>query len=516
MARIGTNVPSLIARSNFNKANADLDVRLQRLATGVRINRGADDPAGLIVSQRIGSEVSGLEQAVKNSERASSVIATGEAALAEIADLLNSITGLVVEAANTGALSDEERRANQLQIDSAIASITRISNSASFGGLKLLNGELDYVLSGLATSAISKAQVFGANFAGQSNLAVKVDTVASAQTGRLYLRGDYASGAFGNGAVQSSVTLEIAGSKGVTVLQFLSGRSLAEVVSGVNAFRLATGVSAALVNGNANSGVVFSSTEYGSDRFVSVTRQGGPSNGGFFQTYQLANNASVPATVDIPALIAANTLVAANRDSGRDVVAVVNGNLATGRGLSISLPSSSSLALDLLLNEDFATQNAQSTTFRITGGGALYQLGGTVNVTQQINVGLPSVAASRLGGTLISGQLQFLSSLASGGSSDLNSRQFENATSILDAARNEVSIIRGRLGALEKNTLETNVRSLQAAIENLTSSQSRIRDADFAAESSALTRAQILSSAATSTLSLANSRAQNVLQLLRQ
>ncbi|HNB59123.1 MAG TPA: flagellin, partial [Phycisphaerales bacterium] len=159
MARINSNISSLIARANLNRANQDLETRLQRLATGVKINRGADNPAGLIISERLRSEIAGANQAISNSQRASSVIATAEGSLSEVADLLNSIRGLVVEAANTGGLSDEERAANQLQIDSAIESITRISNTASFGGLKLLNGSLDYVLSGLQSNAISKAQV---------------------------------------------------------------------------------------------------------------------------------------------------------------------------------------------------------------------------------------------------------------------------------------------------------------------------------------------------------------------
>ncbi len=514
MARINTNVASLIARSNLNKASADLNTHLQRLSTGVRINRGADDPAGLIASQRLGSEINGLEQAVKNSERASSVISTAEAALNEVSDLLNSIKGLVVEAANTGAVSDEERRANQLQIDSAIDSITRISNSTSFGGLKLLNGSLEYVLSGLDTGSIAKATVNGANFASQSSIQVQVDTVASAQTGLLYLRGDYATGQ-GNGVFQSSVTFEVAGPDGVQVFTVLSGQTFATAVAAINSFKAATGVSASLVNGNANSGMVFSSVTYGSSNFVSVQRVGGPADLGFFKTYKFGATGQVPATVDIPTLITAGTLVQSKRDEGRDVVAVVNGTLATGSGLNVSLTNSNAVAVDLLLDQTFAVTNGASTTFTITGGGALYQLGGTVTTTQQINIALPSIAASRLGGTLVNGELQFLSSLKSGGTNALANGNFNEATLVLGSAIDEVSLLRGRLGALEKNTLDTNARSIQIAIENLTSSQSRIRDADFAVESSALTRAQILSSAGTSTLSLANQQAQQVLQLLR-
>ena len=248
MSRINSNVPSLIARTNLSRANQDLEVRLQRLATGLKINRGADNPAGLIVSERLRSEISGLNQAVNNSQRASSVIATTEGALAEIADLLNSIRGLVVEAANTGAISTQERQANQLQIDSAIDTITRISNSASFGGLKLLNGSLDYVTSGLDGDAINKATIFGANFAGRPQIQVDVNVIASAQTAALFLSASNAGSPVAAGHFASTTTLEIAGPLGVQVLEILSGQSLADVVRAINAFTQATGISASLLN----------------------------------------------------------------------------------------------------------------------------------------------------------------------------------------------------------------------------------------------------------------------------
>ena len=89
MARINANVPSLVAQFNLGRTDVDLDVRLQRLATGLRINRGADDPAGLIISERIGTDLAGVEQAIRNGERASSVIATTESALGEVNPLLN-------------------------------------------------------------------------------------------------------------------------------------------------------------------------------------------------------------------------------------------------------------------------------------------------------------------------------------------------------------------------------------------------------------------------------------------
>src|SRR5690348_11131900 len=119
MARINTNVASLTAQRGLAKSQQAMSGTLQRLSTGLRINRGADDPAGLIASETLRSEISGLHQAVDNSSRASNVIATTEGALSEVASLLLNIKDMVVEAANTGALSPDEIAANQLQIDSA-------------------------------------------------------------------------------------------------------------------------------------------------------------------------------------------------------------------------------------------------------------------------------------------------------------------------------------------------------------------------------------------------------------
>src|SRR5687767_15191139 len=152
MARINTNVSSLTAQRGLARSNKALNQTLERLSSGLKINRGADDPAGLIASETLRSEISGVHQAIDNSSRASNVIATAEGALGEVASLLLNIKDLIVEAANSGALSPEEIAANQLQVDSAVESITRISNTTTFAGLKLLNGSLGYVTSGVMTS----------------------------------------------------------------------------------------------------------------------------------------------------------------------------------------------------------------------------------------------------------------------------------------------------------------------------------------------------------------------------
>ncbi len=491
MARINTNIASLISRSNLNRTNEDLNVRLHRLSTGLRINRGADDPAGLIVSERLRSELRGLEQAIDNSERASSVIATTEGYLAEVADLLNSIKALIIEAANTGGLSQEEIEANQLQIDSAIESITRISNTASFAGLQLLNGSLEYLTSGVAASAIAGVNIHSARFGNNSSVPVQVEVISSAQTASLFLSGNTAGAP---GRLLSSVTLEIAGNLGVQTLTFVSGTALSAVVAAVNTVKDSTGVSAALVSAtDQTSGLTFNSLGYGTNAFVSVRKIG--EGGDFFAVFDEKNGN------------------ATQRDNGRDVSALINGALATGKGLDVSL-NTPALGLELSLTADFATRTGMPKSFDIVGGGVNFQLGPSISAMQQVGFGIQSVAASRVGGTTIDGVRYYLDSIKSGQSNSLIAGRAQQAAQILESAINDISVLRGRLGAFERNTLQTNIRSLQVGFENITASESKIRDADFAAETASLTRAQILAQAGTSVLATANVSSQNILALL--
>lgn len=520
MARINSNIPSLIAQSHLKASNANLSVRLERLSTGLRINRGKDDPAGLIISERIRSDIEGVNQGIRNAERASSVIATTEAALTEINDLLNSIRSLIVEAANTGANSEVERNANQAQIDSAIESITRISNTATFGGLKLLNGNQDYVISGMDTGSIKKGRVLNASLNGAA-LDVDVEVLQSAQVGALYLNGDQPA-PFADGILQSSVELELRGPYGVQVASFLSGTSYASVVNTINSLSEFTGLEAELINNDANSGIVFKSVEFGSanDRMVTVKRLNPPDGIDSFTLYKFLDGEQVP---DISggfnwATWPGTTMTTATTDTGQDVTAIVNGILASGDGLRIRT-NTAALGVELLLDETFATDpSGAATQFSITGGGALFQLGPEITAQQQAGLGIPSVAASALGGTLTNGVVEFLNSLKEGGNNSIEQAvqndSWDDGQRILSAAIDEVSRLRGRLGAFERNVLDPNVRSLASSLENLTASNSIIRDADFALETSELTRAQILSSSGTSVLGLANQQSQQVLQLL--
>ena len=196
-------------------------------------------------------------------------------------------------------------------------------------------------------------------------------------------------------------------------------------------------------------------------------------------------------------------------DYGQDVQALINGTVTLGSGLTAIL-NSTLLTMDLTLDPTFAQNVGSSTTFYLTGGGALFQLGPSVDPNLQEQIGIQSMTATRLGDPLNG----YLSQLKTGGQYSLVNGEYAQASDIIDLALDQVSKLRGRLGALERNMLDTNIRQLQITFENLTASESIIRDTDFAAETTELTRAQILQSAGTSVLAIANTSNQNVLTLL--
>ncbi|MDD4891906.1 MAG: flagellin, partial [Phycisphaerae bacterium] len=197
------------------------------------------------------------------------------------------------------------------------------------------------------------------------------------------------------------------------------------------------------------------------------------------------------------------------RDDGSNASVLINGQTATVHGLTASLRSNS---LDLQVDMTAAFGSATgTTTFGITGGGATFQLSPTVEAAGGSSLAIPSVSTGSLGRN----DVGFLSSLGTGGDAAIGDGGASNAQEILSLAIKQVAIIRGRLGAFQKNVLDPNVNALQVALENVTASESAIRDADFASETAAMTRAQILVQANTAVLSMANAAPQSVLQLLK-
>jgi flagellin len=480
MTRINTNVASFTAINALNKSNKNLSKSLERLSTGFKINRASDGPAGLVISERLRAQVAGMRQAVDNSERAQNMIATAEAAMVEINSLLLSVQDLVLEAANDGALSSEEILANQAQIDDAINTINRIANTTNFGGLDILNGRGGYVTSGVNRDVtggvgIVEMKIHGAALRGTvSQIAFNVSVTQNASQAVI---------STANTVGLSGAQLLVRGNLGSELLTFNTSQAQSAVVAAVNAVTDNTGVTAVLSGGS----VFFQSSEYGKSEFVHV------------QDLRSAN----------PLSQFVNEF-----DEGADVEGTINGVRVAGKGLKMSI-NTFELKADLTLSASFHTLNADGTStathsFTITDGGMKFQLGSGTRASEQTYLGIDRMGADNLGGD---GSGGFLSDLLTGGDFSLINDP-ETANKIIAAAIDDVTGIRARLGAFQANTLESNVNTLNIAIENLAASESRIRDTDFARETAEFTRSQILVQAGTAVLAQANFIPQTVLSLL--
>jgi flagellin len=467
MSRINTNVSSLIAQRVLRKNNNSLSLSLERLSTGLRINRGADNPAGLIASENLRAEKAGINQAISNAERASNVIGTAEGGLSEVSSLLNELQGLVNQSASTGGLTPAETDANQIQVDSILNTINRLAGSTAFQGLKLLNGNFSYTTSGVTSTNFGTVQVNSARLPDNAPVDVVVAVTASAQTAKI----GYAGGAL---SATNNVTIEIAGNKGTEQLSFAGGTTVAQMITAINSLKDSTGVSAAASAAN----LALNSIEYGATQFVTLSTI----SGGFAPT--------------------------SSTDSGRDASVTVNGGAAQVDGLNVVYRSA---GLDIELGLKAAFNVVGSDDFFITGGGAVFAMGSKVTENDKASIGIQSVTTGSLGNATIG----FLSTLGSGKTNSLTSGNLVTAQKILDKATQQVAQLRGRLGAFERFTIGSTINSLGVALENVTAADSAIRDTDFAQETANLTRAQILSQAATTVLAQANSSPQLALSLLR-
>jgi flagellin-like hook-associated protein FlgL len=286
MTRINTNVSSLNAQKTLNRSNSQLQLALTRLSTGLRINTGKDDPAGLIASEVLRSDIVSVERAVANSERANQLISTADAALGQVSSLLNDIRALVSEAANTGALSSEQIAANQLQIDSSLEAIDRISQITSFQGRKLLDGSLDFITSGTNAAFIKDLKIDQATFGTRNRVNVSLDVVSQATRGTLN---------YNFGALADDVVLEVSGRNGTEVFNFAQGSTIGEVATAVNLVSDATGVEAVLGSG-ATAGELTISSYGGNNDIILTAKNTGFDAGNIRVNYSKGNSSGT--TVD--------------------------------------------------------------------------------------------------------------------------------------------------------------------------------------------------------------------------
>ena len=489
--QINTNVTALTALRNLGNVSTAVSKSIEKLSSGLRINSAADDPAGLIISESLRAQTDGLNQAISNSQDAANVIKTAEGALTEVNSLLRNIRQLSVHAANTGVNDIIAVQADQTQINSAVGSIDRIATQTQFGTKRLLDGSSGTVASVTDTTDVGGIFI-GGTFGGVPTQAgtVTVQVTTVGQRGAITGAATYATSA-------STLNTVNSGTQGAGGTVVLNGQSI--VVKGsdtvqtlldkVNAVSATTGVSAAY--NAATFKITLTTQDYGSNSTISLS-----------ESSTLINSTTSTSTAGTNAIatVSAQTLV-----NGATVVttsAFTGGRGSTDSGLRLTDTYGNSILLTQAGNT--VSTKAVAT---VTSGKLQFQVGG--NAGQVVNASLGNIRTANLGTTSVGGGVN-LSNVDVTTYAGAN-----NAILVSDEAISQVSQLRANLGAFQKNTLESTVRYLGVAVENLSASESQIRDTNVAAEVVNLTKNQIIQQAATSVLAQANSAPQQILSLLR-
>jgi flagellin-like hook-associated protein FlgL len=272
----------MVARSQLTQNMSALQTSLERLSTGFRINSGKDDPAGLIASEILRSDMTGINMAIRNTERANMMIATADSALNQVTNLLNTIRGLVTEAANTGVMSAEMIAANQLQTNASLDAIDRIAAQTTFMGKKLLDGSLDFNMVGQDRTNLQDLAVHQVTFgAEKAPVTVNFNVRGAAEKAALY---------YNNPVLAESIMLSWGGNYGYTTLPFEKGATVAEIAQAVNATSDTTGVIAE-VGSNAINGTLYTSS-LGYDNDIIITAGTAGSSGGNLEVKYLKGSST--------------------------------------------------------------------------------------------------------------------------------------------------------------------------------------------------------------------------------
>jgi flagellin len=503
---INTNINSLTAQRNLGMSQASLTTSMQRLSSGLRINSAKDDSAGLAISERMTSQIRGLNQAARNSNDAISLTQTAEGALGAISTNLQRIRELAVQAAN-GTNSASDRTAIQAEVSQLQAEIGRVASTTQFNGTNLLDGTLS-----------NTAFQVGANASQTINL-----SVGSAKTGDLgnnKVTSKEGVASISEAKVMSAAVGAAAGNAnnvGANLTVTLSGNGNASSNIAIAAANSAKTIAAAITTAAGTTGVTASAVTLAkvsgvTAGTVSFTIAGNAPGTG---SNVLALSASVGSTTDLSAM--AKVINANSQTTGITATSDLSGNLfltsATGDDIQIATADGAGLGMNTAsltgLKADGTT--AAGAAAVLSGGIAAGAVVGghvTLNSASSFTVVGASDAtvftATTEGSTLDTVAAIDVSTVIGA----------TKAINTVDSALGAVSDQRAKLGAVQ-NRFESTVSNLQTSSENLSASRSRIQDADFAQETANLSRSQILQQAGTAMVAQANQLPQGVLALLR-
>ena len=257
---INTNIAALNAYNNLETTNNNLNDSLAKLSSGYRINKAADDASGLVISQNLQSQVSGLQQATRNAQDGISVVQTAEGALSSVQSMLQRIRDLVIQSANTGASDSTARQAAQNEIVQLRAEIDRVANTTAFGNQELLNGSfgaqqarLDTTASGLPATGLTIGNTATAAF----TLVVDSGAAASLSVTVAIVTGTYATAASFQTELQKDINAALSGNAGFTGGVTANVRDLGGGAWNVELVRNSTGTTAKLTTTAVGASVPF-------------------------------------------------------------------------------------------------------------------------------------------------------------------------------------------------------------------------------------------------------------------
>jgi flagellin len=502
--RINYNQASLSAQRSLGSTQGQFASAIERLSSGLRINRASDDSAGLAVSEKLKNQVRGLNQAQRNAQDAVSLLQTAEGALNETHSLLARMRELAVQSAND-TLSNNDRAHLQNEVNQLVSEIDRIAASTQYNKIALLNKDSAVTLHnsgdalqfhiGANTNLVSGAP---STSSGDNALQFSIGAARSQDLGDVKLLSELGV----TGSIEKTFTVG-----GSTIKYNPSVDTVFDVRDAINDASGTSGVTASVTGGK----------------------------------LVLASNAAFTITGDTGNLVSALGLPAAGATgsiSGSSTVADVTG--ATGSfyiddniGTPATVNYSGTMTLDALASAmQTALRATSETTATVTVVGGAFQFQNVVSnnvildpatptefgITSPLLVGTTTASTMvTIRNTASSSTLTGVTSISSStdGTLDVASQTSANASiSLLDAAIEDVSTSRGQIGSMQ-NRLESVINSLGVASENTAAANSRIRDADVAQAVSEMTRTQILQQATMAVLAQANQSPQSVLQLLK-
>lgn len=461
--RINQNISALNAQRNLATVDARLAISIERLSSGLRINSAADDPAGLIISEMLRAQASGLSVALSNAAKGNNMVKTAEGALGEVTSLLRQMRDLALDAASEGTNDDATRAALQAQVTSSIATIDQIASTTKYGSKNLLDGS-----AGTSATIIDSTNILTASAVTSTPEGYIDLDITAAATKAIVDGSNTYTAATDNIDNDGSITIN-----GVSIGTFTTADTVQDVIDAIVATSAQTGVTAAWDVDH----VELKQLSYGSDKGVT-----------YVETADVLNGASTAV------------------QWGVDAAATVTYGDATteaftaGNGLQLKGATSSMTIMLTEAGNDTGVDPQDG--IYVTQGKMEFQVGNAVG--EKVSVSVGAVSASQLGTT---GTVAAIDISTTAGA--------DAAITILDEAIEEVNTLRSNLGAFVNNQLQATVNSLTVARENLLASESAIRDTDFASQVVEFTRDQILVQAGTAMLAQANSLPQNVLALLR-